>query len=213
VEKCNKYLGSSLYLLVCCLIIGCSGNRNRIPDHPFQKKFQQQIEQSCAQPSVGFRKEVWDLTQQTESSELKTWDEMPMVQYGEARDGSDSMNFQLFQELDYGLFHFYDDEFLREYFTVGEAGDTLLALIKAENEEDTELKRQEIVQLGNEGPILYLRSLIEKENWLYALSVDIRIHFDSLGLYQEHQLEVQHRVSFIGSDFHSRILGQANYHD
>lgn len=204
-------LGVSLMAL--SLLTACGGGKSQQKLTSVQSQLRAQIAMSCAAPLREFRKEVSALDEPDAVPEQKQWATFPTVILGETEAGNDSFACQLVQELEYALNFPYEDPFIRDLFTVEEKGDTTLVRLQEAEWDESALKRQEIVRPSQTGPIRYLHSFIDRENWLYHLSVDIEVWFDATGRYVHHQLNVDHTVSFVGSDIHAQLKGQALYAD
>jgi len=176
-----------------CLLLACGGARSS-EKGPLQQQLAAQLEASCAEGGR-YQKTVTNLLEPGSEPEGQTFE-----LGGEAC--------LLKEELTYALRKYYASPYLRDAFTTSQQGDTLTAQVRTDQANEVELQAQRLVWQGPDSLLRYVESHLEKHSWLYDMRIDLVAHFDSLGHYQRHQLEVMTDIPLIGSDFHARIEGR-----
>lgn len=184
-----------LFFLISCQSGGGKGST------PTSSQWFTQLAESAHQLS-SYKKTVTDLKERSNYVQDSTWTEMPL--------STEDSSFVLLEDLEYALETYYKDPYIVELLDTIRREDTLIATLKPEQEGQTDLQSQRIVQT-EDGVFQYIASHLRKKNWLYDLEIDIVVHFDSTGLYQHHLLNVRHAVPWIGKDIQAEIKGEAKY--
>lgn len=128
----------------------------------------------------------------------------------QVRAAGDSLFLPL-EDLSYALDRYYDDPFLADRYTRSQAGDTLIARLRPELDNKSELKLQKIIRQGPEGPFRYIETHIVRDSWLYRTEVRIAVFFDAQARYERHRLDVSAGVPLLGHTFEAGTTGKLLY--
>ena len=93
-------------------------------------------------------------------------------------------------EFDFLFEYLATNRYIKEYFEISEDGKGLVATIKADNADDTPLQQQ-VFSMDGAGRLVYVKSVIQKDNLLYSMKVTIKVFFDESGRYDRHQIETE----------------------
>ncbi|MDX2063173.1 MAG: hypothetical protein SFY70_08945 [Bacteroidia bacterium] len=100
----------------------------------------------------------------------------------------------------------------RDYFTLTQVGDTLVARRKPEARYRTNLLEQRLVVRKLTGSdslqIAYLYSDMERRSSFYSSRFTVAVSFDDLGRYQRHVLDFRSSLFLLGDQGDIRIEGQ-----
>lgn len=160
----------------------------------------EQLESSCQQ-AESYTKKVYDLnsippSQQDSLYQMKAYTE-------------DLIHCPIIEDLFYAYSESFEQEGIKEFFTSSQKGDTLIAVLNADQQARIQLQSQKI--LKKEGKVLYFESFSRKDSWLYNLNIHIRVKFNAEGLYQSHSLDIYNEVPLVNEVFKSRIEAKASY--
>lgn len=197
---------------LCLLLLplaACGGGQTGRLDHPLGRQLTQQVAQSCAQ-ELAYHKTVIDRRADSLPQEDTTFAPVPKVPFGEAADGSDSLNYLLLRDLAYVGETYYDDPYLIDNLDVQRRQDTLIARVQPDKAQEVELQTQKILY-QRDSLLRFVESELRKESWLYAMHIDIQVQFDSAGRYQQHHLDVTTEVPLLGRTFRAEVQGQGRY--
>jgi len=180
------------------LLSSCSQRTER-PLTPQQKQFQRQIEHTCSFSGQIYEKSTLNLNDPEQTRETLTF-------------SIDSLSVKndtciLFNELRYALEKAYDDPRLEEIFSIEEVNDTIIARVKPENTNSSDLQLQKVLHDQNQH-IQYIETVLVQDSWLYKTNIRMYVHFDSLGNYLRHTIYSKMNVSTISEAFHAQIEGK-----
>ena len=179
---------------LCLLIVlsSCGQNRQGFR-HPVLEQIHDQIASSCDQVGARYEKSVQNMG----NPDLAPEDSLLVL--------SDSC--RLLADLQ----HAYEQSFLepgiRDFFDVTTNGDTTIATIREGREKKVDIRSQKLVFSSVDSTLLYLELHIRKRQFLYDLDADLKLHFDSAGVYQQHVEQVKIHVSG-GDTYFGKIEGK-----
>lgn len=197
----KQYLLAYLFAGVIACMYGCGSSTEKVPVPQTVQQLQQQLAASCAAVSGVYVKSVQDLATPGATVEVQRLGDWKIPE-------GDTMVCRLKGELRYALEPFYQNPYIRSYFTEQINGDTLIAILKPGKESGTDLRVQKIVFAPVDSQLLYIESQVRKEHWLFDVRTHIRIFFDPQGNYQTHTLEIWERTTFLKRPFHVLIEGR-----
>jgi hypothetical protein len=199
-----------LWVLILPLA-ACGGDQTGRLDHPLGRKLTEQVMQSCEQ-GLAYHKVVIDHRQSPPTREDSVLSPVPQVPFGEAQDGSDSTNYLLLRDLAYAAEKYYDDPYLIDNLEVSRSQDTLIARVQPKKADDLDLQTQKLLYQAD-STLRFVETRLQKSSWLYAMGIDMRLHFDSLGRYQRHHLDVVTKVPLLNRTFRAVVEGEGRYGD
>lgn len=168
----------------------------------YQAMILAQIDQTCARKNTQYLKVVYPF----DAPEATKEDSIFTLISPASSDESETCI--LSKELVYGLKYFFDDPFQKEYYTIAQKGDTIVAQVKDEYRESNPMKVQKLVLNQDKTSVSYLETKVSTKTWLYQIDKNIAIMFDEHGIYQSHSLQVSHEVPWITSTFNGIIEGK-----
>ncbi|MEZ4773528.1 MAG: hypothetical protein R3D00_10135 [Bacteroidia bacterium] len=191
------------------LLAGCKGKDKHTLTHPIRKQLMLQLENSCRIPGISYHKSVTDLQTDPPVTEDTIYQPVPEIIISRGKE-RDSISWLLIQDMGYALDQFYDAPYIRDYLTVSQHQDTLIATINPGAEMTIPLHLQK-VSTNTRGYIKYFEVTTHKKNWLYTVTTHIAVSFDSVGVYQHHSLSLFTRVPMIRQEVKADITGKAQY--
>ena len=184
------------HILFIFLLLPALFSCNREPERKVAeglKGLYAQLEESCASGRA-YKKEVYDLNVSPQTREDSVY-----------RLSSDnpSLNCALIRDMVYAYEEYFEQEGLKDYFTQGNSGDTLIAEVIPEFSGSIQLQKQKVVKQGD--LFRYFESHSHMESWLYNLDVRIQVYFDESGLYSSHRLKIFNEVPWLNESFNSLV--------
>lgn len=186
------------FLIVGVMLSSCNSERKDELSMN-QKRLQSQVRNICGQANLQYEKRVIDLSSSARADEKLT------IPISEADNEKLCV---LEDELYYALAYDYLDPDLREYFSVKQVEDTVIATRLAGKDNVVPLVSQKILYHKQDSTIMYVSAKIVKDNWLYHSEVLTEAIFDSTGQYEEHVLEVSTGVFSVSNPFNGKIAGK-----
>ena len=155
----------------------------------YEQLFWGQIFSSCHE-GITWQKSVFDLKGDSPK--------VPQTKKYEIRCGSgefisldnDNTSSPGTHEFDFLFEYLATNRFIKDYFQLSEDEKGMIAIIKADNSDDTPLQEQ-VFALDKAGRLTYAKSVIMKDNLLYSMKVTIEVFFDENGRYDRHQIETE----------------------
>jgi len=182
-----------IYLfLLFPLLLSC----NREPERKVAdglKGLYAQLEESCASGRA-YKKEVYDLNVSPQTREDSVY---------QLSGENASLDCALIRDMVYAYEEYFDQEGLKDYFSEGTSGDTLIAEVLPEFSGSIQLQKQKVVKKGDR--FQYFESHSHMESWLYNLDVRIQVYFDESGLYSSHRLKIFNEVPWLNESFNSLV--------
>lgn len=191
-------------------LAACGDGQGGRMDHPLGRQLTEQIIASCEQ-GLTYQKTVIDRQKSPPSREDSVFSPVPKVVVGEAEDGQDSTTYLLLRDLAYAVERYYQDPYLVENFIIESHGDTTIAQVKPNLSKEVDLQQQKVLYQSDGEQLAYLSTYLRKSSWLYAMDIDMNIHFDEAGRYTQHRLEVITQVPMLGKTFEAVIEGKGTY--
>jgi hypothetical protein len=198
-----------MLLLLLLPLAACGGAQTGQLDHPLGRRLTEQVMHSCEQ-GLAYHKTVSDHRVDPPSSEDSVFSPVPKVPFGEAADGGDSLNYLLLRDLAYAAEQYYQDPYVIENLEINQVQDTLIATVQPKKADDLALQTQKILYQAD-SVLAFVETKLRKGSWLYAMDIDIRVSFDSLGRYQQHHLDVTTEVPLLNRTFRAVIEGEGRY--
>ena len=184
------------HILFIFLLLPALFSCNREPERKVAeglKGLYAQLEESCASGRA-YKKEVYDLNVSPQTREDSV--------YQLSADNA-SLNCALIRDMVYAYEEYFEQEGLKDYFTQGNSGDTLIAAVLPEFSGGIQLQKQKVLKQGE--LFRYFESHSHMESWLYNLDVRIQVYFDESGLYSSHRLKIFNEVPWLNESFNSLV--------
>ncbi len=182
----SKSFQISLIAAFALGLFACSSNSRKPADIPAVVGFNKQLKQTC-EAGGSYTKKVLAPDPETKTFSL----------------GDTCL---LKEELSYAFQFCWEDPKLAGQMAILPHGDTLVATVLPEFAEKLDLKRQAVV-IDKAGKITYLSSILHSKSWLYEQTVKVTVVFDSLGLYQSHNLTIEASQPWSKQRFSGEIAG------
>lgn len=210
MRKLPTHFGLILLLVfLAFLLSACNQKTERdYGEKDFPKKFNEQLEASCA-PRKVYWKEV--RSDNEDQSGVMQLEKKQLVidscgEKGTAKLDGKSMQFNLKDELNYTFRYFYLDPFLLDLFQVQETSTTFTAVLKSDSPEDTQLQYQQIdLNPDNPEKILSVNSIIRSNSLFYFQNVESEITFHPDGTLALAEINMSNTLKLTGRNMVTNI--------